>query len=258
MILSRTLTSITGRGIFNRALPVSIQLNSLHIASDKSQPPHHWSTDASKEVVNLNWWKPAISSEDQAKLSNLKRANQKHLSNPKYIRPPARTQTELSDTTKECLSRMASNFTSSNASTAPFYSIIEINTKPFMVSTNDVVITKRLPGNVQVGDELLFTRIREIGRNIVDIEKGTESCFIRGNPIINPEYLVCKGVVIEHCLSARYTKYLKRRGKGGGDRKWRKRSYRDHLSVVRITELGINNDILSGHEKCNTEIETNA
>ena len=70
-------------------------------------------------------------------------------------------------------------------------------------------------------------------------ELGSKESYIRGNPLINKQFIDCEAVVVEQAVSAKYTKYLRRPGKGPGDRKWRKRSYRDDLTVLRITNIDV-------------------
>lgn len=45
------------------------------------------------------------------------------------------------------------------------YAIAEVNTKPYSVLLNDIIITKRLPGT-RVGDILQLTRVRELGSKV--------------------------------------------------------------------------------------------
>ncbi len=110
-----------------------------------------------------------------------------------------------------------------------FYAIVEVNSRPYSIAKNDVLVIKRMPGT-KIGDVVSLTRVREIG---------SKDYYIRGAPLVETSYVEVQAVVLEHTVSAKYTKYRKRLGKGPGDRKWRKKSYRDRLTVLRVDKLEV-------------------
>lgn len=56
---------------------------------------------------------------------------------------------------------------------------------------------------------------------------------------MNPKYVNVQAMVLSHTWSAKYTIFRRRLGRGPGDRKFRKRSHRDQLTVLRITNLDV-------------------
>ncbi|KAI3633114.1 hypothetical protein MIR68_009189 [Amoeboaphelidium protococcarum] len=186
-------------------------------------------------------WKPVLSQADAENLSKIyktRNTNQR----PKNIvikeqdHLQSTSQSKLSESTLGALLKIkqqAQCLITSPVSTqaqSAMYATVEINQKPFSVLKNDIVITKRLK-HTKVGDELLLTRIREIG---------TRDYFLKGQPLVPSENCIVKAMVLEHTLSAKYITYRRRVGQGPGDRKWRKRSYRDHLTTLRITDIDVN------------------
>ena len=103
---------------------------------------------------------------------------------------------------------------------------------PYSVQQNDLVITKRLPGT-KVGDRLWLSNVREIG---------TRNHYLRGQPLVDKSYAKVEATVLEHCRSAKYTTFLPRRGRGPGNRKWRKISHRDLLTYLRISKISVGGD----------------
>lgn len=131
---------------------------------------------------------------------------------------------QLDQHSAECLKKIRDQ-----GSADRLYAILEINTHPYNVTVGDVVISKRLP-DTEIGDVLTLTNAREIG---------SRDYFIRGKPLVDPRYFSVNAMVLEHGWSAKYTKLLRRKGRGPGDRKFRKRSYRDNLTTLRITDIHI-------------------
>jgi large subunit ribosomal protein L21 len=141
------------------------------------------------------------------------------------VAPPAAAPVALSETTRACLDSIRTQGRQDK-----FYAILELNTRPFSVVKNDVVVTKRLPGT-DVGDILTLTNVREIG---------SKDFFVRGEPLVDARFVSIKAIVLEQPWSAKYVTFRRRFGRGPGDRKWRKRSHRDHLSILRIVDIDIN------------------
>jgi ribosomal protein L21 len=127
----------------------------------------------------------------------------------------------------------------------PFYALLHLNTRPYYVTKNDILIIKRLPG-VEVGDVVSLKNVREFGNASSYVrasEINSSKKDVAGYDYVDERFFDIKAVVLEQCKSAKYTQVLKRPGKGGGDRKFRKRSYRDNLSVIRVTKCDLNEDL---------------
>lgn len=83
-----------------------------------------------------------------------------------------------------------------------YYAILELYSRPFTVSKNDIIVANRMKLNI--GDEIEFERIREVGN---------EKFTLKGNPFIG-DYFTVKGVVLEHSQGKPITrKHTKRSGK---------------------------------------------
>ena len=190
---------------------------------DKVQPP-------------TRIWRPSLSQQDRQRLQAIYRNRSvqepqihnnilpiNHLNESKTLYKAA----PISEETRECLRKIREQGLQER-----FYAVVEVNTKPFSVTENDVIICKRLPGT-QLGDRLHLTNVREVG---------SREYYIRGSPLVDQRYFKCEAVVVEQPLSDKFTKYMKRVGRGGGDRKFRKRSYRDRLTVLRVCRLEVTVD----------------
>lgn len=142
---------------------------------------------------------------------------------PKNIQSEDKSM-EISKETRECLKLIRQQGQEDR-----FYAICEINSRPFSVSGGDVLVIKHMPGT-NIGDMIALSRVREIG---------SKDYYIRGAPLVDKRFCDVQAVILQHPLSAKYTTYRRRLGQGPGDRKWRKRSYRDHLTVLRISKVQV-------------------
>lgn len=197
----------------------------------------------------------------------------------------------ISQETKDCISLIKQQAKSSCVNS--MYAIIQLNSRSYSVSENDIIVTKRI-NNVDIGSVITLTNVREIGskdhyirgnkvqfkkhhysdpiptvydsmnssqkvstKEIGDNEKegssdqdiqvydkeGLLKNFIPCDSTfqyIDPRFFKVEAVVLEHPRSAKYVTIRRRVGKGPGDKKWRKRSYRDHLSILRVTKIEMN------------------
>ncbi|RKO86912.1 hypothetical protein BDK51DRAFT_19650, partial [Blyttiomyces helicus] len=106
-----------------------------------------------------------------------------------------------------------------------YFAIVEIKRKPFFVHLRDMIITDRMK-DLQIGDELILDRVREIG---------SDDFILRGNPYVDPKYFTLKTVVIEHTPSMKMlTIHKKRVGKD------KLRYNHAHHTMLRVTEISIN------------------
>jgi ribosomal protein L21 len=182
-------------------------------------------------------WRPVLTDSDKIKVTSLYRNRPavKTTRIPPNVYPMTHQQSAQtpSQSTLDALAQLKRESLSYrshvNDQSNGLYAITEIDTRPYSVTLNDLVISKRLP-HTRVGDILQLTRVREIG---------SKSCHIRGQPLINPQYVNIQAMVMSHTWSAKYTTYRRRLGRGPGDRKFRKRSHRDNLTILRITALDV-------------------
>lgn len=186
-----------------------------------------------KNIILLNdlsnnlVWKPELTDAEKTSLVRLHRERKRleRSQSPRNIPPPPRPiPTNISQETRDCLQKIHQQGLQDK-----LYTILEVNGMPYCVTKNDLLVTKRLVGT-KIGDLLTLTNVREIG---------SKDYYIRGQPLVDPQYFRCQAVVLEQPWSAKYTKYLRRVGQGPGDRKWRKRSYRDRLNILRITDISV-------------------
>jgi ribosomal protein L21 len=150
-----------------------------------------------------------------------------------FMLPQDASTDKLDDKSKESLTLI-----SNQGKLDRLYAIIELQSRPYSVTLNDVLLVKRMPGT-EVGDIVSLTRVKEIGSKSYYLRAAnTADTFV-------PQQLVrVKALVMEHPVSSKYTTYRRRLGKGPGDRKWRKRSYRDSLTMLRVTDISINESVL--------------
>lgn len=173
-------------------------------------------------------WKPQLSTEEKGALVELhkNRPRQKLIQQRQALVPPPAAPIEsISQTTRESLLKIRQQ-----GLLDKFYAIVDIHGTPYSVTRNDIVVVKRMPGT-RVGDELTLRNVREIG---------SKDYYIRGSPLVDHRYFDVRAVVLEQPWSAKYTKFLRRVGQGPGDRKFRKRSYRDKLNILRISDITVN------------------
>ena len=104
------------------------------------------------------------------------------------------------------------------------YAIIEVNSKPFLVSQNDLIIIDKTS---KLGDLLKFDRIREVGSNDPEFK-------LQGNPFTN--HFNIYGRVVEYVEREHKTLYQKRSGRS--QTKFNKTMH----SLVRISKIELNKD----------------
>lgn len=197
-----------------------------------------------------------------------------------YMQQPS-SQQEISDPEiRQALQRFHQPASTSAATDT--YAVVEINSRLYSVRNHDILVLKHLKGT-RPGDWVQFTRVRELGRVSATSSQGDTALtpmkltMVRNetpdttydtassnasNPITPkvkiPEqphiqkqtkllpkgYTDIQAVVVGHTRSAKYQTLRKRVGKGGGDRKFRVRSYRNLLTVVRFVKVGVPEEVL--------------
>ena len=111
--------------------------------------------------------------------------------------------------------------------TKELFATVEIKSKPFQVSKNDIIVTQRM-GDLAIGDIIQLERVREIG---------SSAWILKGNPYVLPDYFDIKAVCIEHTEA---TPVTRKHWKKSGDTKFV--TNQSHHTLLRISELRLKSE----------------
>ena len=166
-------------------------------------------------------WRPPLTAQDRSALKTI--YNTRVKPSPITLEsPPGEIPSLLSQIKHQSENHIDTTSSLSNG----LYATAIINHKPYKFTLNDLVITKHLH-HAPTGSTLRLTKINEFG---------SKDYYIRGNSI-STAYVHVEAIVLSQTWSGKYTVFRRRLGRGPGDRKWRKRSYKDLLTILRITKL---------------------
>jgi ribosomal protein L21 len=107
-----------------------------------------------------------------------------------------------------------------------YYAIVEIHSRPYHISKNDIIVVPRM--KLQLGDLIALDRIRELGTT-------SENGFVmKGNPFIRPEFVRVDCCLIEHVQGKDITR---RHWKRSGDDTFV--TNRESYSLLRVSNIEI-------------------
>ncbi|XP_065177325.1 large ribosomal subunit protein bL21m-like [Sycon ciliatum] len=108
------------------------------------------------------------------------------------------------------------------------FCVIHTSGRQYKVTNGDVIVTNKM--HCAPGSHIVFNKV---------LLAGTKDFTLLGTPMLSPRLVQVTGTVIEQVIGAKKIRYLFKRRK----RYRRKRGLRQHMTTVRINDVGLQPNI---------------